>query len=71
MVLGGSNGSKGPSALGGSSSSCLDLEPSLALIFLRWSSSAFLGMIPMPLPEQEMNEMGRERERRGGGGKDG
>ena len=25
----------------------------------------------LPLPEQEMNEMGRERERRGWGGKDG
>ena len=57
---------RGPSALGDSSSSCLDLEPSLIPIFLRWSSSALLGMTPMPLPEQEMK--GGEGGREGGGG---
>ena len=56
---------RGPSALGDSSSSCLDLEPSLIPIFLRWSSSALLGMTPMPLPEQEMK--GGEGGRGGGG----
>ena len=57
---------RGPSALGDSSSSCLDLEPSLIPIFLRWSSSALLGMTPMLVPEQEMK--GGEGGREGGGG---
>ena len=57
---------RGPSALGDSSSSCLGLEPSLIPIFLRWSSSALLGMTPMPLLEQEMK--GGEGGREGGGG---
>ena len=47
---------RGPSALGDSSSSCLDLEPSLLPIILRWSSSALLGMTPMSLSEQEMED---------------
>ena len=59
---------RGSSALGDSSSSYLDLEPSLIPIFLRWSSSALLGMTPMPLPEQEMKGGEGGREGRGGGG---